>query len=199
MAIATINVHLTRGEFISSNHLREFVDSIYQHEVQLPQRLTQPYMANIYGASVYVCVPRSASLAYFLWSNSREFEVVIETSFQGNLLSSSESVARGIHHRLRQLNMNAEFRISLQASDAQTYIHGEPNRLLERLWDELKHNLIACFIGVIIIIVAKLWLTDYYQEAIASVIGLITFSLWKMCTVFNETRKQPIYWRICHD
>lgn len=200
--IAIIRFDLNRG-VISKDYLHDLAKSIYQHALEPGQlaraQAIQEYIANMYDDSVYTCAPRPGSQASFLWLTDRQFEVVIQTSYQGHLLRTSESVVRELHRRLGQLDMNAEFSIDLRViDDAQTYIRGKSNRLLERLWDELKGNLIACFVGVIIIIIAKLWLTDYYEEAIASVVSLVLFSLWEMYTVWNENREQPVDWRIDH-
>jgi uncharacterized membrane protein len=67
-----------------------------------------------------------------------------------------------------------------------------------RLWEGLKDNLAGLFVGIIVAIIAKFWLRDYYQEAIAVFIGLSLFSLWEFFSIWRAVRKQPIYWSIRH-
>lgn len=199
--IAIIRITLTRGEFASGNHLRNVVSSIFHHEVphgkQRRARGMQSYISDMAVASVFSCIPRPGSQALFLWVNAREFEIIIETFHHGHLFRSSETVVSVLRHRLKELDMKAGMEVSLDApGDAQTYLKGKPSTLLPCLWDELKDNIVALIIGVIVVIIANKWLPQYYEECIGAIISLILFSIWKVYLVWDETRKHPVYWRL---
>jgi hypothetical protein len=201
--VAFIHVTLLKGTFTSKQHLRDVMATIFQNEApsdRLPHvQGVQRYIADILIHSIYSCIPRLASQAWFLWLTERKFLVVVQTFYQGNLLQSAEGFIRALLPRLKQLDFVTEFHISLQSPwDAQTYISGEPNLMSSRLWEGLKDNLAGLFVGIIVAIIAKFWLRDYYQEAIAVFIGLSLFSLWEFFSIWRAVRKQPIYWSIRH-
>lgn len=189
--IAIIRVTLNRGEFASGKDLHNVVASLFHHRVSLRQerraRGVQGYVADMGSASVYTCVPRPGSQALFLWVNAREFEIIIETFHHGHLFRSSETVVSALRRRLRELNMKAGMDVSLDApGDAQTYLKGKPSALLSCLWDEIKDNIVALIIGVILVIIVSKWLTQYYDECIGGIISLILFSIWKVYLVWDE-------------
>ncbi len=199
--IAIICVILTRGEFATGNHLRNVVAGIFHHEVphgkQRRARGVQSYTADMTTASVYSCIPRPGSQALFLWVNAKEFEIIIETFHHGHLFRSSETVVNALRRLLKELDLKAGMEVSLDApGDAQTYLKGKPSAFLSCTWDELKDNIVALIIGVILVIIAGKWLPQYYEECIGAIISLILFSIWKVYLVWDETRKHPVYWRL---
>lgn len=200
--IAIIHVTLTRGEFSSRGQLKEMAASIYPpvEDPSLQNNIApglQSYVSSLASESVYSCVPRPASQALYLWLNAREFEVVIETFHHGHLLRSAESTVRSIDRRLNQLDKTAEVNITLQSpGDAQTYITGNHLSIWGHLWDRLKGNVVALIIGIIIAIIAKIWLTDYFDDAIAGIISLLLFSLWEGYVILNKAQKNSLDWRI---
>jgi hypothetical protein len=201
--VAFIHVKLLQGMFTSKKHLHDVMAMIYQNEAPL-NRLprtegAQRYIADILQHSVYSCIPSLASQAWFLWLTEQEFLIVIQTFYQGNLLQSTGGIIHALLPRLKQLGLLVGFHISFQSPwDAQTYISGELNSLSLRLWDNLKDNFAGLIIAIVVAIIAKVWLNDYYHEALAVFIGLLLFSTWELFSVWVEVRKQPILWSIRH-
>jgi hypothetical protein len=196
--IAVIRVSVERGEIVDANHLRNLAEDVFRHvpPAQRGQGATR-YIGEMADAVAYSCIPRPGSEAYFLWLEPREFEVVIETFHQGDLLRSSESVVHALKRRLKQVDMAGEFEVRLQAvGDDRVYISGKPNSLIWCLWDGLKDHFVFVGIGAILLIVAKVWLNDYLQEAIATLITLVLVMFWQGFRIWLESRNRSINWRI---
>lgn len=199
--IAIINVRLTRGDLSNPSHLRDLADLIYRRQVPLPPNTSlqglQTRVAGMVHAAVYTCVPQPGSQAAFMYLTAREFEIVIETSHQGHLIRSSESVSRELRHRLAQRDMLAEITISLlEPNDNQTYIYGSSISIYERLRAELKDNFVAIAIATVLVFISGIWLDQYLQESIAVLVGLFLFTLWEVYTVIAAARNRSINWRI---
>jgi len=200
MMIAVVHFTLKRGSFTSRQHLHDAMASIFQNEESVKHlgraEGIQRYIADIVNGSVYTCVPNPASQAAFLWLTDREFEIVIETFFQGHLLRYTENVVRTVVHRFEQLDLPTEFYISTFSVDNQSYICGESHFLVARMWDGLKDNIAALVVSMIVVIIAKLWLVQYYQEAIAIVIGLSFLSVWELLYIWWTVHRQLISWKV---
>lgn len=198
--IAVINLRLIKGMFMGPQHLRDLAAAIFQNEV-LPERLSrspgiQLYTEEMVKSSIYTCAPAPASQASFLWLTEWELEIVIQTFYQGHLIRYAKKITETFLRRLEQINFIAEYNISLRAQDAQTYITGEPVRMGPLFWEGLKDNLTGIAISLIMVVIAKVWLPNYFQEALAIVIYLFFFTLWETLYIWWKGRKRTITWRI---
>ncbi len=199
--ISVISVTLTRGELSRSSHLHDLADLIYSQQVPLQPNNSsqglQTRVSSMVHASVYTCVPQPGSQAAFMYLNARQFEIIIETSNQGHLIRSSESVVRELRHQLSHKGMKADIDVSfLEPNDNQTYINGTPTSLPERLWSELKFKIVAVVIYFIMIGISSIWLVQFFQEAVAVLIGFLLFTLWDIIVIIARGRKQSVEWRI---
>lgn len=201
--VVFIHVTLLRGTFQQKKQLRDLVATIFQNDVSIKRQSradgVQKYIADILRDSIYSCIPRPASQAWFLWLTELEFLIVVETFYQGNLLLTSEGILKALIHRFKKLKFNLEYHISLQSPrDAQTYVTGLPNSLIARLKESLKDNIAWLLIAFIIVVIADRWWPEYYHEALAGLIGLSLFSLWEFISVWIDVHKHPIHWSIRH-
>jgi hypothetical protein len=199
--IAIISVKISRGDLSNRDHLHDLANSIYRQQISPPSysslRGLHDRLATMLNASAYICIPHPGSFAAFMYLNAREFEIVIETSNQGHLIRSSESVMRELRRHLKQKGMEADIEVSLsEPNDNQIYINGAPTSLLESLLSALKYKVAAVVIYLIIIYIAKGWLDQYFQEAIATLIGFLLFTLWDVITIISGGNKKVINWRI---
>lgn len=199
--IGVIQVVLKRGELVGSAHLRELASNMYAEELAEIHRRNAPglmrYLDNL--ESTYTCAPRNAAKAMFIWNDTREFEIVVETSVQGNLLRCIEGITRTLKRDLERVDMQAKMKIDLRGiGDAQTYIIGERKSPREYIWNKLSDNIVALLLSVIAIIIARIWFPDYLGEAIISMITLILFTAWQAYKAKQVTADKEIYWRL-HD
>lgn len=198
--IAVIHVALTRGLIMSREQLRDVITAIFQHEVPPTHRQRaegkQRYIADILGAQVYTCIPLPNSEASFLWLTEREFEIVIETFHQGHLLRSVKSILRTLDPRLKQFDFKAEYYISTLTGDAQTYISGQASSLASRIIDGLKDNFVGLIVAIFLLILAAIWLDQYYQEAVAVVISFALFSIGETLYICLKARTKKIQWTV---
>lgn len=199
--ISIIHVTLTRGEFTTPDHLRSWIQDVYSFEspLHLQDRAARgrDYCAELASPSVFACTPLPCSHAFFLYLNDREFEVVIETFYQGNLLRSSESVVQALNRRLAQGEMEAKTDLSLQyPEDAQTYMSGVPGQLVSRVWRRLRSSVGALLASALLILIAGLWLPTYVPEAIAVLIGATFITVWQLFGILSQTRGEVVDWRI---
>jgi hypothetical protein len=197
--IGIIRVVLTKGELNGEEQLRGIAASLYPNELQLDQSQAtqgiQRYITDL--TSTYTCIPRNASRASFLWLDAQEFEIVVETFYQGNLIYSVEGIVRRLSQRLKQLGVNADITVRLQASgDARTYIVGDTSSISAYLWGKLRDNLVAISVAVLIIIIAKIWFQDFYHEAIVGLISLVLLSLWQAYRAWKMAQNREVHWRI---
>lgn len=198
--IAVIQVKMTQGVSLTRETLRRFAQDIYPVEVSLAQdgrgEGIRRYLGQVLDRSVYTCDPGSAAQASFLLNSPRSFEIVIETFYQGNLLNASEDIIYALMPYLRQQSIKAEIMIFCKANDAQNYVIGRVNTFFQYMRDEMKDGLMNLLIGVCLIILAHLWLKQYFQEAIAICVGLTLSVFLKMLSFFVVHQKQPIRWSV---
>lgn len=195
------HVMLTQGEFKTQDHLRDFAKHIVPIEAppirEMHAPSTEGYVANLFKFSTYTGDLGPGAQVLFLWINAQNFDVVLVTFPGGNLLRCSETIERALSRRLKQLDMNAEVDIDLLAPrDFQVYVNGKQNLIRQRLWDGLRNNVAAFLVGVIIAIISKIWLTQFFEEAIASLISLLLFTTWEAYIIWDQARTRNIHWRI---
>lgn len=199
--IAIIRVTLTHGELNGQDQLQGIAANLYPNEA-LPEQYRHAYGIQRYIVdlpSVYICIPRNASRASFVWGDAQEFEIVVETVYQGNLMHSAEGIVRRLTQRLDQLGMKTKIVVYLQSTgDAREYMVGETGTVLGYLWDKMRDNVIAILVALLGVIMAKVWFQDFYQEAVVSLVTLILLSLWQAYRAWQMGRNRSVYWRI-HD
>lgn len=196
--ISIILVTITKGEITTKDHLLGLVENVFQNRLAQPRaQSANSYINEMARAIAYSCSPRPASEAYFLWISPQEFEIVIETFYQGNLIYSTETIIKALKRRLKQADITCKYEIRLQEiADGRTYISGKPISQFIFLWEGIKEHIVSVFIAIILTIVAKIWLTNYFEEALAGVIGLLLFAAWKFLAILFDIRNKSIDWRI---
>ncbi|WP_129633729.1 hypothetical protein [Candidatus Oscillochloris fontis] len=199
--ISSISVNLTRNSTLSKDKLEELAKEIYT-TVEAPNRDvfsqgTDRYLEDISKFSVYTCIPYPVTQAIFLWHDRQAFEVIVRTFQQGNLLKSTEKITKNISMKLKEYNINYDLSVEITSTnDSQQYITGRTNFLKERLWEELKDNLAALIIGIIMAVIAKYFLDQYFQESIAGIISLVMFTIWEAFVIWNNAKASLIQWSI---
>jgi hypothetical protein len=197
--IGFIAVTLRRGQLVNREQLRGMVANLFPEaapkEFEHRTSSVQRYIDDL--PSVYTCIPRNASRASFLWQDTQAFEVVVEATIEGNLIATIEAIVRQLIGKLKQVGVDAEIRIVLKGSaDWRVYLEGEPISKAAHIWRRLKPNIVAIGIAVIVAIIAKIWLKDYYPESIASIIALSLFALYTLYSVLGETVQGGVHWTV---
>lgn len=155
------------------------------------------YTKEMAELSVHTGVPNPGARAMFIWNNQHTFEVVLETFHNGNLLKSSEIVVLALQRYLRSAKEDFQIHLELRAPlDAQTYLRGQPNSPWSRLWEELQGDIRLLLIAIVLVVIAKLWLDQYFQESIAVAIGVLLSTVSKAPPIYTSARKRGLHWRI---
>lgn len=203
MLVTSIHVRLTKGKFASQNQLHGLIKKAFPREISPRTKRRRAagirqYIADMSSVCIFTCIPCPGTLASFLWLNDRMCEIVIETFPNGNLLESAGLVVGTVCEKLKVYNLKARFNITVHSlDDSQIYMLGNQNTMGARFRNEFKDNLVGLFIAGLLVIIAKLWLTDFYDDARAALITLLCFSLWEFYDkVLKGKRSQPIVWRV---
>lgn len=201
--IAVIQVKMNQGVSLDKELLRKFAGDIYPIEVPLPQdskvENLRQYVNQLHDRSAYICDPDVATKASFLLINSMTFEIVIETFYQGHLIKAAEGILHVLKPYLKRQNIVAEIIVFCKAGDAQIYITGRLNSFFGYLRDEMKEIFFNLVAAIVLLIVAKAWLDQYFQEAIAVCIGLSLSVFIKILSFFMTRFKKNIHWSVKHD
>jgi hypothetical protein len=197
--IGFITVTISKGEVINGEQLRGLAQGLYPTEAasdgQHHSSDVQRYINDL--PSVYTCIPRNASRATFLWQGAQSFEVVVEAQIEGRLIATVEGIVRSLRGRLPKAGITAEIRVELKdATDWRTYLDGEPATKTSHFWRVLQPNAVAISIAVIIAVIARFWLTQYYEEAIASIIALGLFTIYTLFAARNDLKHGPVHWTV---
>lgn len=199
--IGIIRISIIRGELTGEEHLRNIASSLFVPE-NIPPLLTggqglERYIRDM--TPVYTCVPRAASRASFIWSDAQEFEIVVETLPQGNLIDVTEGMVSRIVTRFKQLNIKSRIRVILQSSsDTQTYMIGEEKSRRSYLWERIHDTVIALVIAVIIALVSKAWFPSYSEESQAACLSLTLLAIYQGWRGWAEAKNRILHWR-CHE
>jgi hypothetical protein len=197
--IGFITVTISKGELVNREQLRGLAHGLYPAEAA---RDAQHHSSNVQRyiddlPSVYTCIPRNASRATFLWQDVQTFEVVVEAQFEGRLITTVEGLMRRLADRLPQVGITADIRVALKdATDWRTYLDGEMVTKTAHLWRVLKPNVVAIGIAFIVAVVARFWLMQYYEEAIASIITLGLFTVYNIFAARNELTHRFVRWTV---
>lgn len=200
MFIVSIHVRLTQGKFLSSSHLRKFIENIFKKRNPRTQqhRGRGVFWHDAAVRSGFVFVPCTATLAALVWMNEREFEVVVATSFGADLFRSTESVFVALSQKFKENDIRAQMEIEAKSlKDGHTYVFGQPNTLWTRLKSEMKDNFVSICIAGIMTIVSSVTLRQFHEEAWAALITIALFSAWEVYDkVLRANHRQPILWRV---
>jgi hypothetical protein len=195
---ASIQVTISRGHLANPQHLVSIARAVSKNVV-MPRTSGGPlsYVEQMVPDCTYACAPLRGSLAVFDYEGFQHFSVVIETVTSGNLIRISENVVDKVLSHLARDNMEADIEVLVWSPlDQQAYIVGNPQSVWMVVGERLTEFGVFLVFGVIMAIVARIWLEQYFQESLAGLLYLTLVTGWKMFQGWNEVRRRPIRWRV---
>jgi hypothetical protein len=198
---ASIQVKLPHNRLESKERLYEIAKEIYplaeQPDRDVFSQGPERYIEDLYKFSIYTCIPHPSSQAIFLWHDNHFFELVVRSFHQENLLRISTRIVDRLREHFLPLGTGFEVAVEIRSpDDSRTYIAGKNNLLWSRMKEELKDNIVALVIGVIIAIISYFLLDQFFQESIVGILSLLLFTTWEIYSIWESTRRISIHWSI---